>query len=138
MKPAYDSVGALDLANSIYINWGAFITAIINFILVANFFIFYLLYLRIVYGLNYISGLSACQANFQRLVPNLTVYKNLSLVLNNSEKINAILQKVRLSEKANEYPRNLSGGQAQRAGLARAFLAYFSLFDFKIKIIVNG
>ncbi len=30
-----------------------------------NFFIFYLLYLRIVYGLNYISGLSACQANFQ-------------------------------------------------------------------------
>ena len=35
LKPAYDSAGALDLANSIYINWGAFITAIINFILVA-------------------------------------------------------------------------------------------------------
>lgn len=35
LKPAYDGTGALDLANSIYINWGAFITAIINFILVA-------------------------------------------------------------------------------------------------------
>ncbi len=35
LKPAYDGAGALDLANSIYINWGAFITAIINFILVA-------------------------------------------------------------------------------------------------------
>ncbi len=36
LKPSYDEVtGALDLAKSIYINWGAFITAIINFILVA-------------------------------------------------------------------------------------------------------
>ena len=35
LKPAYDELGKIDLANSIYINWGAFITAIINFILVA-------------------------------------------------------------------------------------------------------
>lgn len=35
LKPVYDEAGALDLAKSIYINWGAFITAIINFILVA-------------------------------------------------------------------------------------------------------
>lgn len=85
-----------------------------------------------------------CSYVFQspRLVPNLTVYKNLSLVLNDSEKINAILQKVRLSEKANEYPRNLSGGQAQRVGLARAFLAVsdiilldepFASLDLKLK-----
>lgn len=85
-----------------------------------------------------------CSYVFQspRLVPNLTVYKNLSLVLNDSEKMNAILQKVRLSEKANEYPRNLSGGQAQRAGLARAFLAVsdiilldepFASLDLKLK-----
>lgn len=85
-----------------------------------------------------------CSYVFQspRLVPNLTVYKNLSLVLNDSEKINAILQKVRLSEKADEYPRNLSGGQAQRAGLARAFLAVsdiilldepFASLDLKLK-----
>ena len=35
LKRVYDDKGVLDLANSIYINWGAFITAIINFILVA-------------------------------------------------------------------------------------------------------
>lgn len=36
LKPAYvDGTDVIDLANSIYINWGAFITAIINFILVA-------------------------------------------------------------------------------------------------------
>ncbi len=35
LKPAYDATGALDLANSIYIDWGAFITAIINFFIIA-------------------------------------------------------------------------------------------------------
>lgn len=38
LQPAYtevDGAKVLDLANSIYINWGAFITAIINFLLVA-------------------------------------------------------------------------------------------------------
>lgn len=35
LKRAYDAEGALDLANSIYIDWGAFISAIINFILIA-------------------------------------------------------------------------------------------------------
>ena len=35
LKPAYDADGALDLANSIYIDWGAFINTVINFVLVA-------------------------------------------------------------------------------------------------------
>ena len=36
LKPAYvEGTDVIDLANSIYINWGAFITAVINFILVA-------------------------------------------------------------------------------------------------------
>ena len=35
LSPAYDAEGVLDLSASIYIDWGAFITAIINFILVA-------------------------------------------------------------------------------------------------------
>lgn len=35
LVPAKDATGALDLANSIYIDWGAFISAIINFILIA-------------------------------------------------------------------------------------------------------
>ena len=36
LVPAYDEAGALDLAQSIYIDWGAFINAIINFLLVAT------------------------------------------------------------------------------------------------------
>lgn len=35
LKPAYDEAGVIDLANSIYINWGEFINAIINFFLIA-------------------------------------------------------------------------------------------------------
>ncbi len=35
LSPAYDSTGAIDLANSIYIDWGAFISSIINFLLIA-------------------------------------------------------------------------------------------------------
>lgn len=35
LKKAYDVYGEVDLANSIYIDWGAFITAIINFLIIA-------------------------------------------------------------------------------------------------------
>lgn len=35
LSPTYDTEGVLDLANSIYIDWGAFISAIINFLIVA-------------------------------------------------------------------------------------------------------
>ena len=35
LKPVYDADGALDLSKSIYIDWGAFITAILNFFLIA-------------------------------------------------------------------------------------------------------
>ena len=35
LKPGYDEAGALDLAKSIYIDWGALINAIINFFLIA-------------------------------------------------------------------------------------------------------
>ncbi len=35
LKRAYDETGAIDLTNSIYIDWGAFINAIINFFLIA-------------------------------------------------------------------------------------------------------
>lgn len=35
LSPAYDEVGNLVLADSIYIDWGAFIAAIINFLIIA-------------------------------------------------------------------------------------------------------
>lgn len=35
LRPAYAADGTIDLANSIYIDWGAFISSVINFLLVA-------------------------------------------------------------------------------------------------------
>ena len=63
------------------------------------------------------------------LFPHYSVLKNLTapqmLVLKRSakeakEKAMALLAKVGLEEKANEYPCNLSGGQCQRVAIARA------------------
>ncbi len=81
-----------------------------------------------------------------RLVPNLTVYGNLKLVCADDEKITEMLARVRLSEKAKSYPVSLSGGQAQRVSLARAFLFEsdlilmdepYSSLDLKLKKELN-
>lgn len=85
-----------------------------------------------------------CSYVFQtpRLVPNLTVYGNLKLVCNDDKKIMDMLARVRLTEKAKSYPVSLSGGQAQRVSIARAFLFEseiilmdepFSSLDLKLK-----
>lgn len=65
-----------------------------------------------------------CSYIFQtpRLVPNLTVAGNLKLICKNGTAVEGILEKVRLSDKKNAYPVSLSGGQAQRVSIARAFL----------------
>lgn len=84
--------------------------------------------------LNILSGLTSfrgevypkkkCAYIFQqpRLVPNLTVKGNLKLVCRDEKKISEILSRLELSEKADSYPIELSGGQAQRVSVARAFL----------------
>ena len=63
------------------------------------------------------------------LFPHYSVLKNLTmaqqLVLGRSkaeaeQKARALLNKVGLADKANEYPCNLSGGQCQRVAIARA------------------
>ncbi|MDE6597645.1 MAG: ATP-binding cassette domain-containing protein, partial [Clostridia bacterium] len=85
-----------------------------------------------------------CSYVFQSpcLVPNLTVYDNLKLVCKDGEKIAAMLEAVKLSDKAKSYPVTLSGGQAQRVSIARAFLfdsdvilldEPFSSLDLKLK-----
>lgn len=85
-----------------------------------------------------------CSYIFQapRLVPNLTVYDNLKLVCHDNGAIMDMLVKVRLEDKVNSYPRELSGGQAQRVSIARAFLYKsdvilmdepFSSLDLKLK-----
>lgn len=85
-----------------------------------------------------------CSYIFQtpRLVPNLTVYDNLKLVCPDDGAVMDMLVKVRLEDKVNSYPRELSGGQAQRVSIARAFLYKsdvilmdepFSSLDLKLK-----
>ena len=85
-----------------------------------------------------------CAYIFQtpRLVPNLTVGGNLRLICKDEAAVDGILEKVRLSDKKNAYPVALSGGQAQRVSIARAFLfggdvilmdEPFSSLDLKLK-----
>lgn len=80
-----------------------------------------------------------------RLVPCLTVRQNLGLVCKDGGKIESILKKVGLSDKTDKYPAMLSGGEAQRVSLARAFVfggdillmdEPFSSLDLKLKFSV--
>lgn len=104
--------------------------------------------------LNVIAGLTEysgevervkCSYIFQqpRLIPNLTVYKNLLAVCKDGEKIMSMLREAEMEDKANAYPNALSGGQAQRVSILRAFLydsravlmdEPFSSLDLKLKI----
>ena len=56
-----------------------------------------------------------------RLVKNLTVKQNLELFCPAAD-IDGALKEVGLIDKANSYPKNLSGGQARRVAILRAFL----------------
>jgi len=66
------------------------------------------------------------------LIPVLTAYENvelptLLLQLSSSERrsrVELALQAVGLSDRADHYPRQLSGGQEQRVGIARAIVAH--------------
>lgn len=78
-----------------------------------------------------------------RLVPNLTVLKNLTLIGAERERAEDMLARVGLKEKAEVYPSSLSGGEAQRVSLCRALLFAsdivlmdepFSSLDLKTKL----
>lgn len=64
------------------------------------------------------------------LVANLTVYQNIKLALNiknypknlRNQKVIEVLDLVGLSDKKNRYPKELSGGEKQRVGIARAIV----------------
>lgn len=83
--------------------------------------------------LNCIAGLNTfegsipelkCSYVFQtpRLIPNLTVYENLKLICKDENRVKNMLSRLYLEDKASSYSVELSGGQAQRVSLARAFL----------------
>jgi cell division transport system ATP-binding protein len=65
-----------------------------------------------------------------KLLPNLTVYENVAFALEVSgvrtreikRAVPKILQLVGLSEKANHYPGEISGGEKQRTAIARALI----------------
>ena len=78
-----------------------------------------------------------------RLVPNLTVLTNLTLIGAEESKAKEMLEKVGLLSKIHAYPKTLSGGEAQRGSLCRAFLhpadlllldEPFSSLDLKTKL----
>ena len=66
------------------------------------------------------------------LVPVLTAYENIELPLlllsmsrrERQRRINVALEAVDLVDRAEHYPRQLSGGQEQRVGIARAVVAH--------------
>lgn len=81
-----------------------------------------------------------------RLVPNLTLEDNLKLICPDGEKIARMLERVGLADRAKVYPINLSGGEAQRAAIARAFLfdsdillmdEPFASLDLKLKARIS-
>ncbi|MDE7453753.1 MAG: ABC transporter ATP-binding protein [Clostridia bacterium] len=108
--------------------------------------------LNVIAGLTEFSGSVTkvkCSYIFQtpRLVPNLTVYGNLALVCKDDAKIEEILKRVNLYDKRDSYPIKLSGGQAQRVSIARAFLyggeiilmdEPFSSLDLRLKNEMTG
>lgn len=65
-----------------------------------------------------------------RLIPSISVYKNLDLVLKavvkdkrvRKETIESTSEALEISDVLNSLPSEISGGQAQRASMARAFL----------------
>ncbi len=55
-----------------------------------------------------------------RLLPWLTVRENIALVCQDTVRIESVLQAVSLTEQANQYPYELSGGMQRRVAIARA------------------
>lgn len=90
-----------------------------------------------------------------RLIPSISVYKNLDLVLKNKiadkrerrARIESMLAKLEILSEMDKFPGHLSGGQAQRVSMARAFLypsglllmdEPFRALDARLKIRLLG
>lgn len=58
-----------------------------------------------------------------RLLPRFTVYENIEPVCRDGEKITAVLKKLGIYGEKDKRPGEISGGQRQRANIARALCA---------------
>lgn len=93
--------------------------------------------------LNAVAGLVPCEGDIERpeggisyifqkdrLIPSISVHKNLDLVLRGvirdkaerGERIDEMLKRLEIGDKAEKYPSELSGGESLRVAMARAFL----------------
>ena len=93
--------------------------------------------------LNAVAGLVPCKGDIERpeggisyifqkdrLIPSISVHKNLDLVLRGvirdkaerGERIDEMLKRLEIGDKAEKYPSELSGGESLRVAMARAFL----------------
>ncbi len=109
--------------------------------------------------LNALSGLIKCSGDFPRLgcsyvfqtprlLPNLTVEGNLKIVCKDHGRMEKLLKATGLEGKEGSFPCSLSGGEAQRVAIVRAFLKDcdlllmdepFSSLGLKLKIsIMDG
>ncbi len=60
---------------------------------------------------------------FHYLISHLSVYENIAIATRHSEKtIELLLDKLGIAELRNKYPDQISGGQRQRAAIARAMI----------------
>ena len=62
-----------------------------------------------------------------RLLPHLTARENIAFVGGEKERVEELLEKTELKDKADRRPSELSGGEKQRVAFARAFLVDFEL-----------
>lgn len=87
----------------------------------------------------------SCVFQTPRLLPYVTVLKNLTVTGAEEDEARRLLESVGLGDRAESYPKALSGGEAQRVALCRAFAKKsalllmdepFSSLDLKTKLSV--
>ena len=61
------------------------------------------------------------------LINELTVYENILLTKDSSSDVDKVLRKLKILDKKDSYPKELSGGEQQRVAIARALLKKFDI-----------
>ena len=107
LKPVYDADGVIDMAASIYIDWGALISAIINFFLIA--FVLFL----IIKAINKAKDMGATDAKMEKKIEKrkaagkpLTKKQEKYLAAKEAARVAAEEEKRKAEEEANKLSRS--------------------------------